>query len=113
MKKGKRLLLLTAVIAVFIAGALVLKSMNAAREAADKAASTEEKPVVLTVPKDSLTEISYTNEGETLRFTKAGDQWQYAFDPAFPLNESKITAMADALSSLTASRKVADTLDQA
>jgi hypothetical protein len=113
MKKGKRLLLLTAVIAVFIAGALVLKSMNEKREAADKAATTEEKPVVLTAPKDSLTEISYTNEGETLRFTKAKDHWQYAGDPAFPLKESMVTAMADALSNLTASRKVADTLDQA
>lgn len=113
MKKGKRLLLMVAVIAVFIAGALVLKNMNEAREAADKAAATEDKPVVLTVNKDSLTEISYTIDGETLRFTKAEDKWQYADDPAFPLNESKVTAMADALSSLTASRKVADTLDQA
>jgi uncharacterized ParB-like nuclease family protein len=113
MKKGKRLLLLIAVIAVFIAGALALKSMNAAREAADKAAATEEKPVVLSVDKNSLMEISYTNGEETLRFTKAEDHWQYASDPAFPLNESKVTAMADALSSLTASRKVADTLDQA
>jgi hypothetical protein len=113
MKKGKRLLLLIAVIAVFIAGALALKSMNAAREAADKAAATEEKPVVLSVDKNSLTEISYTNGGETLRFTKAEDHWQYASDPAFPLNESKVIAMADALSSLTASRKVSDTLDQA
>lgn len=113
MKKGKRLLLLTAVIAVFIAGALVLRSMNAAREAADKAAATEVKPVVLTIPKDSLAEISYTNEGETLRFIKTEDHWQYEDDMAFPLNESKVTSMADALNNLTASRKVADTLDQA
>ncbi len=111
MKKGKRLLLLTAVLAVFIAGTLVLKSINEAREAADQ--TTEEKIVMLALDKDSLKEISYTIHGETLRFVRAEDHWQYFDDPAFPLRESLVTAMADTLSNLTASRKVTDTLDQA
>lgn len=111
MKKGKKLLLLTAVLAVFIAGTLILKNINRAKDASENPA--EEKPVVLAVDKDTLQEISYTYEGETLRFIKAEDHWQYADNPSFPLKETMVSSMADTLKNITATRTVADTLDQA
>ncbi len=111
MKRGKRLLVLTAVLAVFVAGTLILKSVNDAKEAAEK--TTEEKPVVLALDTDNLTALAYTYQGETLRFEKADDAWHYADDTNFPLKESLVTAMVSALKSITASRTVSDTLDQA
>lgn len=111
MKRGKRLLVLTAVLAVFVAGTLILKSVNDAKEAAEK--TTEEKPVVLALDTDNLTALAYTYQGETLRFEKTDDVWHYADDTAFPLKTSLITSMVSALKSITASRTVADSLDQA
>ena len=111
MKKGKRLLLLSACIAVLIVGTFILKGINDAKKAEET--TPAQMPAVLTLDKEGIREIAYTNEGQSLRFTKVDGKWQYAGDAAFPVNESQITAMAAALSNITASRKVADTLDKA
>ena len=108
MKKGKRLIVLTVVLAVFVAGTVILQRVNANNEAAKN--TTAPVTVVSETDKASLSEIAYTYEGDSLRFTKDGENWKYADDPNFPLNQSKVTAMADALKKITATRTAADTM---
>lgn len=111
MKKGKRLIVLTLVLAVFIVGTVILQRINANKEAAQS--TTAPETVAAEMDKASISGIAYAYEGESLRFTKDGENWKVADDPNFPLNESKITAMADALAKVTAKRTAADTMASA
>ena len=111
MKKGKRLIALTIVLAVFVAGTLILQRVNANNEAAKN--TTAPVTVVSETNEASISEIAYMYEGESLRFTKDGESWKYAQDLDFPLDESKVNTMAAALAKVTATRTAAETMTNA
>lgn len=45
---------------------------------------------ILSIPTDTVTALSWTNEDGTFSFTK-GDTWTYDGDSAFPVDEGKST----------------------
>ena len=67
---------------------------------------TVEAPPLLALDTASITSLTWTYGGETLTFTRSDGVWTYPEDEAFPLDESGITAMTDALSQLTAQKTI-------
>lgn len=111
MKKGKRLLVLVAVAAVFSVGAYLLNLNAKQQEAAKEAAKEEAKTVLMTAPADTLAQLSYTRDGETVALTRQDDAWVYAPRETFALDTDKVTTMAGDLQSVESVRTVADTAD--
>ena len=103
MKRGKKLTLLLAVLVVLLA--VTCAVLKFAPEDADT--ETEDPGVsVFTLDPETAAELTWTYEGETLTFVKAGDGWTYAGDSAFPLEESYLTSMLAALSDVIASKTI-------
>lgn len=103
MKRGKKLILLLAVLVVLIAvtfAVLKLTPEDTDEEAEDAGVS------VFTLDPEAVSELSWTYEGETLTFVKSDGAWTYAGDSAFPLEESYLTAMLTALSDVVAGKTI-------
>ncbi|HPS82295.1 MAG TPA: DUF4340 domain-containing protein, partial [Candidatus Limiplasma sp.] len=109
MKKGKRLLLLLAVVAVFGVGAYLLNLSTQQQEAAKEAAKESAKTTLLSANADDVTGLSYTNGDQTIELAKKDGQWVYAPRESFALNTSKVDTMLSDLKTVESVRTVTDT----
>lgn len=111
MKRGKKLLILLAVLAAAAGAAL-----SAVRLFQDgEAVETAEEPaaVIVSLSSDELASIGWTFEDETLSFVRAEDGWEYSEDPAFPLSETGLGTVLSGIAQLTASKVIEDPEDTA
>lgn len=60
---------------------------------------------------DAMQALAWTQDGESLRFTCADGVWSVADDPAFPLNQADVQAMAADLLALTGTRRLEGVTD--
>lgn len=94
-KKNKilPLAIMTAVLAVLIAGYAVLSAYNA-KKAEEEAAGVESSTVEV-LKKSSAIPIafSYDVKGETLAFSYDNEKWVYTDDPTFPVDSEEMTKM--------------------
>ncbi|MDD3212865.1 MAG: DUF4340 domain-containing protein, partial [Eubacteriales bacterium] len=111
MKKGKRLLILLAVVVVFGAGAYLLNLNTQRQEAAKNSEEEAAKTVLLTTDEDNVNKIEFTNDGSTVALAKENDSWVYEPRESFELDTSKVDDMLSDLKSVEAVRTVADTND--
>lgn len=103
MKRGKKLIILLAVLAVLLAATCAV--LKLAPDETD--AETEDTGVsVFTMDPNAATELTWTYEGETLTFVKGDGGWAYAGDSTFPLKESYLTSMLTALSDVVAGKTI-------
>lgn len=109
MKKGKRLLILLAVVAVFGVGAYLLNLNTQKQEAAQEAEDNTEKTVLFTSTADDTAKLAYTYNGDTLSFVKKDDSWVYEPRESFPLDTSAVDSMLSDLESVSAERTVSET----
>lgn len=100
MSKGKRLLILTAVLVLMACAYLAVTKLL------PEESSVPENTTVtaLQLDEDSITGISWVFEGETMDFVLVDEEWVYAPDTGFPLKSSFLTKMVDRLSHITASK---------
>ena len=68
--------------------------------------------IVLEIPADSVTALSWTNEDGTFSFTK-DEAWTYDGDAAFPVSEDKINALLAQFESFAAAFVIDDVEDYA
>ena len=68
---------------------------------------------VLSLDADSVTQLGWTYEEESLSFLLEDDTWVYAEDSTFPLSTSRVEAALSALCDLTASRTIEEAEDLA
>lgn len=68
--------------------------------------------VILEIPTDSVTALSWTNESGTFSFTK-DETWVYDEDNAFPVDEEKINDLLEQFTSLAAAFAIDDVEDYA
>lgn len=104
MKKQTRtLIILAAVLVVVVAAYFGISAWNRSQdEAKTKAAEDSAIPLVRLT---DVTSISLEYPDETLNFTKDVDGvWEYADDPAFPLDETLLVSLEGELSNLDALR---------
>ena len=67
---------------------------------------------ILSIPTDTVTALSWTNEDGTFSFTK-GDTWTYDGDSAFPVDEGKINDMLAQFEDFAAAFAIDDVEDYA
>lgn len=103
MKRGTKLLVLTGALVVVVAGCFI-----AAKIADRQTEDTTDTSVAVTGGDDGdLTAMSWTYGGETLELSKDGDDWQVSDQADFPLDPQYSSAMAAALTDVTATRQLA------
>ncbi len=107
MKRGKKLGILLAALVVLCGAAALATQLSK-----DSAQATEEEEAVTILEVDSsqVTQLSleYT---ESLSFDYDGESWTYTEDEDFPLDESYLEGMMDALSALEATKTIEDVED--
>lgn len=68
----------------------------------------EEGIILYELDSSKINKIHYTNEKAELRLVKEKNVWKKEEDPEFPLKQTKISLMADAVATVTADRLVTD-----
>lgn len=83
----KKQITLCVLLAVFAAVSITAVLVSRHEEKAEQIKNSGE--TILSIPTDTVTALSWTNEEGTFSFTK-GDAWTYDDDSAFPVDEEKI-----------------------
>lgn len=105
MKRGKKLILMAAVLALAVAGVLLVQAVVSKNE---EAAKQEDTPVTfLAVDPGQITALSWAYNGATVNLSRADGVWTDADDATLPVAPEHPDAIADALKAVTASRSFA------
>ena len=106
MKKGTKLLLLLAALAVAVGCFLLVSSLFGEEE--PDAQSEEETVSVYRVESDDIVGMQFDLDGESHAFSFASDEWQDATGADRPLEQSSMDALATVCANWTAKRVVSD-----
>lgn len=79
-------------------------------EPGDEAAGEEDK-IIFSVDAGSVTKLTWTCSGDTITMVDAGDGWMYEDDRDFPLDETRLDDMLNALSEITAGKTIENVED--
>ena len=104
MKRGKKLLLLLAILVIAAGAALAAVRLFSEGEAVETA--EEPETVILSLSSDDISSIGWTFEEETVTFNKTDGGWEYADDPAFPLNETGLSGVLGGVSSVLSAKTI-------
>lgn len=106
MKAKQRTLLILLLLVVVAGAALALLTFS--NQKAEQAASEAEEGTISlsSFAVDSLSEIEYTYQGETVSLLYNGGVWTLADDPDYHLDQTKCNTMATALADLRAKRQI-------
>lgn len=106
MKAKQRTLLILVILVLLAGGVLVLLTFS--NQKAEQAASeAEEGSISLSsFAVDSLTQIEYSYQGETVSLLYDGETWTLADDPDYHLDQTKCDTMAADLTDLRAKRQI-------
>ncbi len=108
MKRGKRLIILLALLVLAVGGYLMVSRL------AEKGKDEGEKSVaVYSIDSTNITQISWTYLGEnvTLFYDRSNDKWIYTGDESFPVDSTYPETMRTSLASITADRALSDVTD--
>ena len=104
-KKNLKLLILLLVLAALVGGTKLAEQMTVkAEQQAEEEASAS--VTVFSLDPDAIETLSYTYEDETLTFEKSNDRWVYTDEPEFPLKQSRVQVMANALEEISAVKTI-------
>lgn len=100
-KQKKQFIVVLILLVVAVAAYLILHVYNDKKEAKEDAEEDADTITITDFDTDDVTAFSYQLNGETLSFTKDGDNWLYDGDTSLDLDEDSITSMLSAVSNLT------------
>ncbi|MDD6213358.1 MAG: DUF4340 domain-containing protein [Clostridiales bacterium] len=103
MKRGKKLMILTVVCMAACGAAFAAIKFQARNEEEESSGVS-----IYQGEEDHIQALFWDYNGESLRFEKNGDQWQYAEDEEFPLQESILESMESALRDVQAVKVIED-----
>ena len=103
MKRGTKLLILLAVLAVVGLGAWLAARYTAQLEAEEESAGV----AVLSIDTETVTALGWTYDGETVSLACADGQWSYADSDACPIDQSYPQDMVDTLAEVLAQETIA------
>ena len=109
MKRGTKLLILLAVLAVVGLGAWLAARYTAQLEAEEESAGV----AVLSIDTETVTALGWTHDGETVSLACADGQWSYADSDACAIDQSYPQAMVDTLVEVLAQETIAEPEDLA
>ena len=107
MRKATKLYALLGVLLVVCAAAFAVSRYEEKKEQIKTSGD-----VILEIPTDSVTALSWTNDSGTFSFTK-GETWLYDEDNAFPVDGEKINDLLSQFASFTAAFAIDDVEDYA
>ena len=107
MRKAKKLYILLGVLLALCAAAFAVSRYEAQKEQIKNSGE-----VILAIPTDSVTALSWTNGSGTFSFTK-GEAWGYDADADFPVDSDKVRELLSQFSSFTATFAIDDAEDYA
>lgn len=103
MQKQRRQFVITVVILLVLVLAYVgIHIYNQKQEEKKEKEEKENEITVTELDTDDVTAFSYQVSGETLSFTKDGDEWVYDQDTSLDLDEDVVNGMIEKAASLTA-----------
>lgn len=105
MGKAKRLYALLAVLLVICIAAFAVSRREERKEQIKNSGE-----IILEIPTDSVTALSWTNESGTFSFTK-DETWAYDEDNAFPVDEDKISDLLSQFNAFAAAFTIEDVED--
>ena len=107
MRKKTKLYALLGVLLVICAAAFAVSRYQEKKENIKNSSE-----VILEIPTDSVTALSWTNESGTFSFTK-DESWTYDDDAAFPVSEEKVHDMLSQFEAFAAAFTIEDVDDYA
>lgn len=107
MRKATKLYALLGVLIVVCVAAFAVSRYEEKKEQIKNSGE-----VILEIPTDSVTALSWTNESGTFSFTK-DETWVYDEDNAFPVDEERINALLEQFTSFAAAFAIDDVEDYA
>ena len=107
MRKATKLYVLLGVLLVVCVAAFAVSRYEEKKEQIKNSGE-----VILEIPTDSVTALSWTNESGTFSFTK-DEKWVYDDDNAFPVDEEKINDLLEQFTSFAAAFAIDDVEDYA
>ena len=107
MHKAKRIYVLLGVLVVLCIAVLTVSQHEEKKEQIKSG-----EKIILEIPTDSVTALSWTNEEGTFSFTK-GSSWTYDGDNAFPVDRQKIEKLISQFESFTAAFTIENVEDEA
>ncbi len=107
MRKATKLYVLLAVLLVVCVAAFAVSHYEEKKEQIKNSGE-----VILEIPTDTVTALSWTNESGTFSFTK-DETWSYDDDSAFPVDEEKINNLLEQFTSFAAAFVIDDVDDYA
>lgn len=100
-KQKKQFIVVLILLVVAVVAYLLLHVYNDRKEAKEEAEEDADTITITDFNTDDVTAFSYQLNGETLSFTKDGDNWLYDGDTSLDLDEDSVTSMLSAVSNLT------------
>ena len=110
MKRGARLAVLAAALAVLVGAWYLAATLSRRQQQAAADAHTETIDISAGAAAD-MTAVAWDYFGDTVSLTKAGGQWANANDETCPINGEAVEALAETLSSLRATDRIEDVTD--
>lgn len=107
MHKAKRIYVLLGVLVVLCIAVLAVSQHEEKKEQIKSG-----EKIILEIPADSVTALSWTNEEGTFSFTK-GSSWTYDGNNAFPVDRQKIENLISQFESFTAAFTIENVEDEA
>ena len=107
-KQKKQVLILAVLLLVLVVAYFAIHIYNGKQEEKESAKEEAEKIYVTNDAVEDITAFSYVLDGETLSFTKSGDEWTYDGDTSCNLDESVIETMLGKIASITADECLSD-----
>ena len=108
LKKIISMGVLLVILAGLIAGYFIQKDLNAKKAEEEVAANAVTLETVFDKGTSIVTALSFVSEEESMSFSYVNDSWVYDEDNNFPLKQTSVASMADAVSVIEAVETVKD-----
>ncbi|WP_075678413.1 DUF4340 domain-containing protein [Roseburia sp. 831b] len=101
-KQRKQFVITVVILLVLVLAYIGIHIYNQKQEEKKEKEEKENEITVTELDTDDMTAFSYQVSGETLSFTKDGDEWVYDQDTSLDLDEDVVNGMIEKAASLTA-----------
>lgn len=101
-KQRKQFVITIVILLVLLLAYIGIHVYNQKQEEKKEQEEKENEITVTALDTDAITSFSYQVSGETLSFTKNGDEWSYDQDTSLDLDEDVVNGMIEKAASLTA-----------
>lgn len=107
-KQRKQFVITVVILLVLVLAYIGIHLYNQKQEEKKEKEEKENEITVTELDTDDVTAFSYQVSGETLSFTKDGDEWVYDQDTSLDLDEDVVNGMIEKAASLTADESFDD-----